>query len=126
MGNGSKFAIVDRRVNRGNQAAVAEFARLAGISVDRKLKPAEAKRFARLQTQLMRIGVVVPLTKAIVTQHARVLYRSLPWWKKLSLRVRYWLRSLRTKYEVMRVSRTGYPATRREVAIPKAPPKIAP
>jgi hypothetical protein len=103
MSNGPKFAIVEARINARNRSAVEDFARLAGISTERKLKPAESKRFARLQTQLMRTGVVVPLTKQVVTQHARVLYHSLPWWKKLSLRARYYLRSVRNRVEVLRL-----------------------
>lgn len=95
----SKFAIVDARVTAQNRAAVADFVRLAGKSTERKLKPTESKRFARLQVQLMRAGVVVPMTKKIVTQHARALYHSLPWWKKLSLRAWYALRVMRARID---------------------------
>lgn len=86
-----RFAIVEARINRMNRGAAAEFSKLAGVSAQRKLKPNEAKRFARLQTQLMRSGVIVPLTKQVVRDHARALYASLPWWRKLGLRVRFYL-----------------------------------
>ena len=98
-----KFGIVEARVNARNRAAVEDFVRLAGVSAERKLKPAEAKRFARLQTQLMRTGAIVPMTKKIVTSHARELYHLLPWWKKLSLRVRYYLHVARTRFDVLRL-----------------------
>jgi hypothetical protein len=96
MSNGPRFAIVDRRVNGQNRTAVQTFARLANASTERALKPAEAKRFARLQVQLMRTGVVVLLTKKVVTDHARAIYAALPW-KKLLLRVRYHVRSVRNR-----------------------------
>lgn len=99
----NKFAIVDARVNARNRAAVEDFARLANASTGRKLKPAEAKRFARLQTQLMRTGVVVPLTRKLVTDHARALYQSLPWRKKLWLRVLYGLRVVRSRLDMLRL-----------------------
>lgn len=90
-----RFAVVDARVNRLNARSVQEFTQLVTTSSARKLKPNEAKRFARLQTQLMRTGVVVLLTKQVVTDHARALYSALPWWKKAKLRVFYYLRVLR-------------------------------
>jgi hypothetical protein len=93
----TRFAIVEARVNPRNRNAVEEFARLCHIQSERRLKKSEVKRFARLQTQLMRTGVVTPLTKKVTEQHARVLYHSLPWWKKLSLRIRYALRVLRVR-----------------------------
>lgn len=95
-----RFAICDARVTRDNRRAVEEFARLATTSSQRKLKPGEAKRFARLQTQLMRSGVIVLLTKQVVTDHARALYAALPWWQKLMLRVRYYLHQLRVRFEL--------------------------
>lgn len=99
----NKFAIVEARVTARNRAAVERFARLAGVSTERKLKPAEAKRFARLQVQLMRTGVVVPLTRKLVTDHARALYQSLPWHKKLWLRILYGLRAARARFDVLRL-----------------------
>lgn len=88
-----RFAIVDARVTRDNRRSVEEFGRLASTSAQRLLKPNEAKRFARLQTQLLRDGVVVPLTKKVLTEHAQALYASLPWWKKLKLRALFHLRN---------------------------------
>lgn len=98
-----RFAICDAKVTRFNKRSVDEFAQLATVSSQRKLKPNEAKRFARLQTQLMRSGVVVPLTKQVVTHHARQLYASLPWWRKLTLRARFRLRQLRARFEVLKL-----------------------
>jgi hypothetical protein len=123
MGNGPRFAICDSRVTRDNRRAVEEFARLATTSSQRQLKPNEAKRFARLQVQLMRTKVVVPLTKKVVKEQARSIYHALPWWKKATLHVRYWLHRVRVRFATMRLNRGGgYPATHREVAIPDAPP----
>lgn len=99
----NKFAVVDARVNARNRAAVEDFVRLAGVSTERKLKPAEVKRFARLQTQLMRAGVVVPMTRKLVTDHARAVYRALPWHKKLWLRILYGLRVLRARFDALRL-----------------------
>lgn len=99
MSNGPRFAIVERRVNSQNRSAVEHFARLARASTERKLKPVETKRFARLQTQLMRTGVIIVLTKKVVTDQARAIYSALPWWKKLSLRVRYHMRGMRNRAE---------------------------
>lgn len=107
MSNGPRFAIVERRVNGQNRTAVQAFARLAMASTERKLKPAESKRFARLQTQLMRSGAVVLLTRAVVTKHARAIYSALPWWKKLWLRARYHMRGvrnrLRHRFDILRL-----------------------
>lgn len=66
--------------------------RLTKTSTERKLKPGEAKRLARLQTQLMRGGIVAPVNQELVRQQARALDQSLPWWKKLRLKVRYHIR----------------------------------
>lgn len=98
MSNGPRFAIVEARVNNHNRSAVASFARLVNASTERKLKPAECKRFGRLQTQLMRQGAIILLTRQVITAQARALYSSLPWWKKLSLRVRYHMRGLRNRF----------------------------
>jgi hypothetical protein len=38
-----------------------------------------------------------------VTEHARSLYASLPWWRKFVLRVRYRLRELRGRLEVLKL-----------------------
>jgi hypothetical protein len=102
-GQPMRFGICDARVTRDNRRAVDEFARLATASSQRKLKPSEVKRFARLQTQLMRTGVIVLLTKTVVTDHARALYKSLPWWRKLVLRARYYARELRVRLEVWKL-----------------------
>ena len=99
----TKFAIVDARVNARNRAAVESFVRLAGVSAERRLKPVEAKRFARLQTQLMRTGVVVPLTRKLVTDHARATYHALPWRKKFWLRILYALRVIRVRFDALRL-----------------------
>jgi hypothetical protein len=101
--NGPRFAIRQERVTRHNQHAVDEFAQLANVSRQRKLKASEAKRFARLQTQLMRSGTVTLLTKELVTQQARMIYRSLPWWHKLALRVRFYWRITGARFEVLRL-----------------------
>lgn len=98
-----RFAVVDARVNRLNARAVQEFTQLVTTSTQRKLKPNEAKRFARLQTQLMRTGVIMLLTKQVVTDHARALYAALPWWKKARLRVFYYLRVLRGRLSMRRL-----------------------
>lgn len=97
-----RFAIIEARVNSRNRRAVEEFARLCRIRRDRPLKKGEAKRFIRLQTQLMRSGAITPLTRRVTRQHARELYHSLPWWKKLSLRIRYALRPLLARITVIR------------------------
>lgn len=97
-----RFAIIEARVNSRNRNAVEEFARLCHIQSERRLKKSEVKRFARLQTQLMRTGAVTPLTRRVTRQHARELYHSLPWWKKLSLRIRYALRPLLARITVIR------------------------
>jgi hypothetical protein len=98
-----KFAIVDSRVTRFNRRGVNEFVRLARISTERKLKPNEVKRFAFLQTSLMRDGVVVFATKKIVTDIARNLYKSLPWRKKLSLRAKFFLRVIWSRFASLRL-----------------------
>jgi len=125
MGNGPRFAICDSRVTRDNRRQVEEFARLATTSTQRRLKPNEAKRFGRLQTQLMKTGVVVLLTNKVVREQARSIYRALPWRKKVALRARYWLRRVRVWFET-RLSKGGYPATHREVVISEAPPPKSP
>lgn len=99
----TKFAIVDARVTARNRVAVEDFARLANASTERKLKPNEAKRFARLQVALMRTGVVVPLTRKLVTDHARATYQALSWHKKLLLRILYALRVVRARLDVLRL-----------------------
>jgi hypothetical protein len=90
-----RFAVVDARVNRFNARSVQEFTRLVTTSTQRKLKPNEAKRFARLQTQLMRTNVIVLLTKQAVTEQARAIYAAMPWWQKAKLRAFFYLRELR-------------------------------
>jgi len=102
MGNGPRFAIVEARVTVLNRMKVQEFSRLAKISTERQLRPSEAKRFAFLQTRLMRSGAVVLLTKKLVTDQARAMYRALPWHMKLSLRLRYRLRVVFAWFALLR------------------------
>lgn len=103
MGNQQRFGICDSRVTRDNRRAVEEFARLATKSSHTKLKPGEVKRFARLQTQLMKTGVVVPLTREIVKEQARAVYAAMSWRHKLGLRVRYYLRALVARFEFLKI-----------------------
>jgi hypothetical protein len=98
-----RFAVVDARVNRLNVRQVQEFTQLVTASTARKLKPNEAKRFARLQTQLMRTGVIMLLTKQVVTDHARALYAAMPWWKRAKLRVFFHLRVLRGRLNMWKL-----------------------
>jgi hypothetical protein len=98
-----RFAVVDARVNRLNVRQVQEFTQLVIASTARKLKPNEAKRFARLQTQLMRTGVIMLLTKQVVTDHARALYAAMPWWKRAKLRVFFHLRVLRGRLNMWKL-----------------------
>lgn len=85
-----RFVIHENKIlTTQTRRTVAEFAQLTKTSTERKLKPAEAKRIARLQTQLLRAGIISPVNQELVRQQARALYHSLPWWKKLRLRVRF-------------------------------------
>jgi hypothetical protein len=101
--NAMKFAVCDSRVTRTNRRDVEDFVRLAQKSQEQQLKPSESKRFVRLQTRLMRERVVVPVTKKVVTDIARDIYKALPWWKKLSLRVRFMLRMIRVRFDVVKL-----------------------
>lgn len=107
---GQRYLVVERKVNRGNRRDVEDLRRLTMKGAT--LNEAGMKKLVRLQTRLMKEGVIVPYTRDQARTAMVEAYKAFPLWKRASLRVRFhgrqalkWLQRQWAKFQLWWVSR---------------------
>lgn len=83
----TRYLVVERNVNRMNRKDVEDFQYL--LKNVATLKTPGKKKLFRLQRRLLEQGVIVPYTRDQARAAMIETYKSFPWWKKASLRIRF-------------------------------------
>lgn len=97
------YAVNNERVNVSNEKDVKEFVRLDKKKISKgHLKGSEVKRYVRIKTRLMKKGVIRVISRKTLVNQTREMYNSYPWWKKLSLRIKYYVMRIRLFFSSFR------------------------
>jgi hypothetical protein len=91
-----------RDVRPGEVADYRDYIRLRQIQGEKPLSASERKRYVRVRTRLIKVGLVRPINPERLRAHAREIFASMAWYRRwwMVAKFRYamfktWLRALR-------------------------------
>lgn len=83
-----------------------EYVRLSQIEKSKgRLSKSEATRLNRVRLRCLKARLIQSVSRERLEALARQVYNDMPWWAKLGMRARFYLKRWKTRWELFKISR---------------------
>jgi len=87
-------------------ADMQEYARLSQIEKTKgRLSKSETTRLNRVRLRCLKAKLIQPVSRERLEALARQAYNDMPWWAKLGMRLKFYTRRWKARWDLFKVSR---------------------